>query len=99
MYAGGKYNNQGGENYEYSLGLNGLGACATQYASEYMSVRVDRDGYLYSLEFEKGKNQNNLTDENVENTLENVIENTLENAIFEDRYENTVGNVTKKVKK
>ena len=41
LYAGGKYNNQGGENYEYSLGLNGLGACATQYASEYMSVRIE----------------------------------------------------------
>lgn len=28
LYAGGKYNNISGENYEYSLGLNGLGACA-----------------------------------------------------------------------
>ncbi len=63
LYAGGKYNNQGGENYEYSLGLNGLGACATQYASEYMSVRVVRDGYLYSLEFEKGKNVGGLQKE------------------------------------
>ncbi len=63
LYAGGKYNNQGGENYEYSLGLNGLGACATQYASEYMSVRVIRDGYLYSLEFEKGKNIGGLKKE------------------------------------
>ncbi|MBQ7951227.1 MAG: DNA topoisomerase [Clostridia bacterium] len=63
LYAGGKYNNQGGENYEYSLGLNGLGACATQYASEYMSVRVVRDGYLYSLEFEKGKNVGGLKKE------------------------------------
>ncbi len=63
LYAGGKYNNQGGENYEYSLGLNGLGACATQYASEYMSVRVIRDGYLYSLEFEKGKNVGGLKKE------------------------------------
>ncbi len=56
LYAGGKYNNQDGENYEYSLGLNGLGACATQYASEYMDVRVVRDGFLYTLHFEKGKN-------------------------------------------
>ena len=63
LYAGGKYNNQGGENYEYSLGLNGLGACATQYASEYMSVRVVRDGYLYSLEFAKGKNVGGLKKE------------------------------------
>jgi DNA gyrase subunit B len=43
LYAGGKYNNNHGENYEFSLGLNGLGACATQYASEYMDVSVYRD--------------------------------------------------------
>ena len=49
MYAGGKYDNA---DYEYSLGLNGLGACATQYASEYMDVTVFRDGYEYSLHFE-----------------------------------------------
>ncbi len=56
LYAGGKYNNNDGENYEYSLGLNGLGACATQYASEYMDVTVYRDGVQYDLHFEKGKN-------------------------------------------
>ena len=63
LYAGGKYNNQDGENYEYSLGLNGLGACATQYASEYMDVEVVRDGYLYKLHFEKGKNIGGLSKE------------------------------------
>lgn len=47
LYAGGKYNNLMGDNYEYSLGLNGLGACATQYASAYMDVRVRRDGFEY----------------------------------------------------
>ena len=56
LYAGGKYNTNGGENYEFSLGLNGLGACATQYASEYMDVEVCRDGQKYSLHFEKGNN-------------------------------------------
>ena len=55
LYAGGKYNNQDGENYEYSLGLNGLGCCATQYASEYMTVKVVRDDYLYSINFQKGE--------------------------------------------
>ena len=44
MYAGGKYNNDTGESYEYSLGLNGLGLCATQYASEYMDVDIRRTG-------------------------------------------------------
>ncbi len=54
LYAGGKYKNNEGESYEYSLGLNGLGACATQYASEYMDVTVWRDGFRYDLHFEKG---------------------------------------------
>ena len=56
LYAGGKYNNNEGENYEFSLGLNGLGACATQYSSEYMDVTVFRDGCRYDLHFEKGEN-------------------------------------------
>ncbi|WP_069997521.1 DNA gyrase/topoisomerase IV subunit B [Cellulosilyticum sp. I15G10I2] len=56
LYAGGKYNNNDGENYEFSLGLNGLGACATQYSSEFMNVEVKRDGYCYELHFEKGEN-------------------------------------------
>ena len=55
LYAGGKYNNTSGDNYEYSLGLNGLGSCATQYASRYMDVTVWRDGYEYNLRFERGE--------------------------------------------
>ncbi|MDO5547706.1 MAG: toprim domain-containing protein [Eubacteriales bacterium] len=57
LYAGGKYRTNDGENYEFSLGLNGLGTCATQYASEYMDVTVRRDGYEYTLHFEKGENE------------------------------------------
>ena len=56
LYAGGKYKNDEGENYEYSLGLNGLGTCATQYSSAYMDVTVWRDAKEYSLHFEKGEN-------------------------------------------
>lgn len=63
LYAGGKYNNNSGENYEFSLGLNGLGACATQYASEYFDVQVFRDGYKYWLHFEKGENIGGLMKE------------------------------------
>ena len=55
LYAGGKYGNNQGGNYEYSLGLNGLGSCATQYASRYMDVTVWRDGYEYTLRFERGE--------------------------------------------
>ena len=55
LYAGGKYDNAAGDNYEYSLGLNGLGACATQYASAFMDVTVRRDGKRYNLHFEKGE--------------------------------------------
>lgn len=63
LYAGGKYNNNGGDSYEYSLGLNGLGACATQYSSKYMDVEVKRDGFLYSLHFEEGENIGGLKKE------------------------------------
>ena len=55
LYAGGKYKNSDGGDYEFSLGLNGLGSCATQYASEYMDVTVWRDGNKYSLHFKKGR--------------------------------------------
>ena len=54
LYAGGKYENNTSDIYEYSLGLNGLGLCATQYSSEYMAVIIHRDGYEYRLRFEKG---------------------------------------------
>lgn len=61
MYAGSKYDNAGGAgSYEFSLGLNGLGLCATQYASEYMDAEIHRDGYCYTLHFEKGENIDGL---------------------------------------
>ena len=56
LYAGGKYNTNNGESYEFSLGLNGLGSCATQYSSEYFDAEIYRDGYCYNLHFEKGEN-------------------------------------------
>ena len=59
MYAGGKYG-ENGENYEYSLGLNGLGSCATQYASRFFDATVRRDGYKYTLHFERGRNVGGL---------------------------------------
>ena len=55
LYAGGKYDTNDGGNYEYSLGLNGLGLCATQYASEYMDAEIHTGGFKYLLHFEKGE--------------------------------------------
>ena len=63
LYAGGKYNNNSEQNYEYSLGLNGLGLCSTQYAAEYMDVEIKRDGCIYFLHFEKGENVGRLKKE------------------------------------
>ena len=65
LYAGGKYQNNSGENYEFSLGLNGLGACATQYSSEVFDVTVYRDGFKYQLHFEKGNNIDGLKKQKV----------------------------------
>jgi len=55
MYAGSKYNTNNGGTYEYSLGLNGLGLCATQYASEYMDAEVHKNGFRYELHFKAGE--------------------------------------------
>ncbi len=63
MYAGGKYNTNDGTNYEYSVGLNGLGLCSTQYTAEYMDVEIKRDGFKYNLHFERGYNIGGLKKE------------------------------------
>ncbi|HHW45860.1 MAG TPA: DNA topoisomerase [Clostridiales bacterium] len=63
LYAGAKYNTNEGGSYEYSLGINGLGLCATQYASEFMDVEIKRDGYKYNLHFEHGQNIGGLKKE------------------------------------
>lgn len=60
LYAGGKFKNEGEYSYGYSLGLNGLGLCATQYSSLYMDVEIVRDGFIYNLRFEKGENVGGL---------------------------------------
>ncbi len=60
LYAGGKYNNGEADGYEYSLGLNGLGLCATQYSSAWMEVEIYRDGKEYRLHFQKGENVGGL---------------------------------------
>ncbi|MBQ7874100.1 MAG: DNA topoisomerase, partial [Oscillospiraceae bacterium] len=61
LYAGGKYESYG--DYEFSLGLNGLGLCATQYSSEWMDAEICRDGFIYKLHFEKGENVGGLIKE------------------------------------
>lgn len=63
LYAGGKYNNDADESYEYSLGLNGLGLCSTQYSSDFMDVDIRRDGMRYTLHFEHGENIGGLKKE------------------------------------
>ncbi len=56
LFAGGKYSgNKQSSNYDYSLGTNGLGACATQYASEFMSVRSYSAGVLSEIDFKLGE--------------------------------------------
>ena len=63
LYAGGKYDNNAGNNYGYSLGMNGLGSCATQYASRYFDARIYRDGFKYTLHFERGNIVGEMTKE------------------------------------
>lgn len=55
LYAGGKYdNNDGNSAYEFSLGLNGLGATATQYSSEFMTVKSYNGKQLSEIDFKSG---------------------------------------------
>ncbi len=55
LYAGGKYDNNGDNSaYEFSLGLNGLGATATQYSSEYMTVKSYNGKNLSEIDFKSG---------------------------------------------
>ena len=62
LYAGGKYNNNDeSSNYEFALGMNGLGACATQYASEYMNVKSYGNGQLSEISFIGGDVASELT--------------------------------------
>lgn len=62
LYAGGKYNNNDdGAAYAYALGLNGLGAAATQYSSEFMTVRSYKRDEVSEISFEKGKPKGELT--------------------------------------
>ena len=79
MYAGGKYNNASNGSYEYSLGLNGLGLCATQYASEYMDVDIRTGDTRYTLHFEKGENVGGL---HKEPTRENLVQKSAGSPIF-----------------
>lgn len=67
LYAGGKYDNNGADGaYEYSLGLNGLGACATQYSSEYMNVRSYNGTQLSEMHFVKGEAAGDLAVRDIE---------------------------------
>ncbi len=56
LYAGGKYQNNSDDSaYDYSLGLNGLGACATQYSSEFMQVASYKEGKVFEIDFKGGE--------------------------------------------
>lgn len=63
LYASGKYDNSSGGSYEFSLGTNGLGLCATQYASEYMEAEIHTGGFKYTLNFKKGKPDSEMVKE------------------------------------
>ncbi|HCC00307.1 MAG TPA: DNA topoisomerase, partial [Ruminococcaceae bacterium] len=77
LYAGGKYNTREGESYEFSLGLNGLGACATQYSARYMDVVSKRDGMEYRLHFERGENVGGLEKQKIKDKKTGTLQHWL----------------------
>ena len=63
LYAGGKYNNSNENNYEFSLGLNGLGSASVCYASSFLKCISYRDGFKYEINFKEGVPQGKLIKE------------------------------------
>lgn len=84
LYAGGKFSNNDDEIYTFSLGLNGLGLCSTQYSSEFMNVTIFRDGYKYNLSFEKGENIGGLKKEKYDGETGTVIHWKPDMEVFTD---------------
>jgi len=85
LYAGGKYNNNDSENYNFSLGLNGLGLASAQFASSYMDATIYRDGFKYSLHFEKGQNVGGLNKEiDSTNNVGTIINWKPDSNVFKD---------------
>lgn len=83
MYAGGKYS-ETAEVYKYSIGLNGLGAVATQYTSEYMSVISHRPEGVYTKNFAKGSptDEELLVEENTTGKTGTEITWKVDNEVF-----------------
>jgi len=52
--AGGKFNDDGGYAGTGTSGLHGLGSAVTNFLSEYLFVRVNRDGFQYTQRYERG---------------------------------------------
>jgi len=74
LYAGGKYNNAEGGIYEDSLGLNGLGACATQYSSEFFEVTSFYNKTRHQISFKKGEPVTELIKEPLSNNKTGTIQ-------------------------
>ncbi|MDD2935036.1 MAG: DNA topoisomerase subunit B [Candidatus Pacebacteria bacterium] len=80
LHAGGKF---GGDGYQVSGGLHGVGASVVNALSVYMKVVVHRDGGQFMQEYERGKKKSSVKEMGKSNLHGTIVTFEADEQIFE----------------